>query len=642
MKRNGLNRLLSVVLAVVMLLSCTAVAFAAETKDAGGVFASGTGTKEDPFLIKTADQLAAFSASVNGGEKYEGQYVRLESDLDIIDRQWTPIGGEVEFCGHFDGSGYAISGLTIGTAKEPADLEYVGLFGAIGPNSSIRNLGVANVSIVNKLNDVDNRPMVGALLGSLGKGAVVDACWATGAVASDAKTDQYSYIGGLVGATELNSLICNSWTDVYILGYGYSDNFVGGIVGQVSNKSAVINCATFGEVKDYGNTSSMAATGGVVGACYGTTYACYAMGDVYQDSMDYGDGEVGVANVVGNTPWEIAAYNCYYNTDAKLACNSGELEPRGVGFDVNSYCLGDNEYCFGKKADDMVTEAFAAEMNRALTEDEIAKGQAYFGKDIDFAAMKALTEDGWLAWELWENGRVLPGSPAEPGCDHDYVVTEVVLPTCTTAGYKVYTCTKCCDSYQGDEIAPISCAADTFGDLNKSAWYHDAVDYAVYAGLFNGTSAAAFSPKGTMTRGMLVTVLYRMAGSPEAGEELPFTDVGKDRFYTKAVIWAAENDIVKGTGGTRFEPSKAVTREQLATFLLRYAKYMGYDVTAEGSLEGFPDGSKVSSFAKEAMAWAVGAGLIQGRANGTLDPKGSATRAEVAAILTRFIANIAK
>ena len=642
MKNKGLNRLLSLVLAVVMVLSCTAVALAAEVNDNGGVFASGTGTKDDPFLIKTVEQLKAFAASVNGGTTYKDQYVRLEADLDISGSQWTPIGGETaDFCGDFDGSGYAISGLTIGQAKEPADLEYVGLFGSIGANGAVRNLGVADVKIINRLNDVDNRPMVGALAASLGKNAIVDACWASGMIASDAKTDQYSYIGGLVAATELYSVISNSWTDVKILGAGNSDNFVGGIVGQVANKSLIVNCAAFGAVEDYGGTSLLAAAGGVAGACYGAVYNCYAMGDVYQDATDWGDGEVGAGNVVGNTPWEIAAYDCFFSTDAKLACNSGELEPRAVGFDTNSYCLGDNTYCYGKKADYMGTERFAEDMNKGLADDEIAKAQAYFGKDVDFAALKALAVDGWLTWELWENGRVLPGSPVEPGCEHEYAVTEVVLPTCTAAGYKVYTCAKCADSYQ-EELAVIPCAADTFHDLNKDSWYHDAVDYAVYAGLFNGTGPDTFHPGMTMSRGMLVTVIYRMAGCPEADGTLPFTDVDSTLYYADAVIWAAKNGIVKGVSATEFAPDAPVTREQMMAILLRYAAFKGYAVEDRADLSGYTDSGIISPYALEAVQWAVGAGLVNGRTETTLEPGGYANRAEVAAILTRFIAKVVK
>ena len=147
-----------------------------------------------------------------------------------------------------------------------------------------------------------------------------------------------------------------------------------------------------------------------------------------------------------------------------------------------------------------------------------------------------------------------------------------------------------------------------------------------------------------MNRGMLVTVLYRMEGEPTAeGLTHSFTDVSANRYYTDAVAWAASQGLIQGMTETRFAPEAAVTREQMVTILYRYAGMKGVDLTARGDLSGFPDGDQVKDYAKEAFSWAVGAGIIQGAVNGgvtTLAPRSGSTRAQVAAVLMRYLQNV--
>lgn len=176
----------------------------------------------------------------------------------------------------------------------------------------------------------------------------------------------------------------------------------------------------------------------------------------------------------------------------------------------------------------------------------------------------------------------------------------------------------------------------SFTDVSAGAWYAEAVNYAVENGLFSGTSATTFSPNKKMTRGMLVTVLYRMEGSPETAASTAFSDVLSSDYYAKAVSWAASNGIVSGVSADKFAPSKDITREQLAAILMRYAKYKGEDVTASGDLSAFKDSSSISSYASDAVKWAVGKGYIGGVTSDTIAPKSGATRAQVAAILMRY------
>lgn len=174
-----------------------------------------------------------------------------------------------------------------------------------------------------------------------------------------------------------------------------------------------------------------------------------------------------------------------------------------------------------------------------------------------------------------------------------------------------------------------------FSDVAASSWYSEAVDFVVKRDLFQGTSENSFSPNATMTRGMLVTVLHRLAGKPTGAESNQFVDVG-NQYYADAVKWAVENSIVNGTNKNHFSPNAKVTREQMATILYRYASKMGYDVTQSNELNVFADASQVSPFAENAMEWANAAQLINGTDDKKLNPKGSAARAEVAAILMRF------
>ena len=178
----------------------------------------------------------------------------------------------------------------------------------------------------------------------------------------------------------------------------------------------------------------------------------------------------------------------------------------------------------------------------------------------------------------------------------------------------------------------------SYNDVKAGDWYANAVNYVTLTGLMNGTGDG-FSPNLAINRGMMVTVLYRMAGSPEVTAENPFTDVPADTWYTDAVIWASENDITAGTSDTTFSPTNSLTREQLATFFYRFADFENPDpIEITGDLTGFTDAGQVASYATDAMKWAIGEGLISGTTETTLSPKATATRAQVATILMRYTA----
>lgn len=174
-----------------------------------------------------------------------------------------------------------------------------------------------------------------------------------------------------------------------------------------------------------------------------------------------------------------------------------------------------------------------------------------------------------------------------------------------------------------------------FTDVNTSDWYYNAVQYAYENGIMKGTSSTTFSPDYTTDRGMIVTVLHRMEGTPSVSGT-SFTDVAAGKYYADAVAWAEANDIVNGYGDGIFGPEDPITREQMATILYRYADYKGYDTSVAGSLSTFSDANTISTFAVESMTWAIGSGLINGVGNNVLAPQGSATRSQMATILMRF------
>jgi hypothetical protein len=192
---------------------------------------------------------------------------------------------------------------------------------------------------------------------------------------------------------------------------------------------------------------------------------------------------------------------------------------------------------------------------------------------------------------------------------------------------------------EGGSPAETAAAELPFSDVSESDWFFADVSYAFANGLMDGTSADTFSPKKAATRAMIVTMLWRLEGEPgiSAEEGQSFTDVAEGSYYEKAVAWAAANGIVDGYGDGTFRPGRDITREQLAAIMYRYAQYKGFDLTAEGELSSYEDSGEISAYAKEALSWANGSGLITGHDEKTLDPRGTTLRSQAAAVFHRFM-----
>lgn len=184
---------------------------------------------------------------------------------------------------------------------------------------------------------------------------------------------------------------------------------------------------------------------------------------------------------------------------------------------------------------------------------------------------------------------------------------------------------------------PVLAGGHPFADVPSGIWYEESVEYIYAQGLMSGTGADRFSPMGTMTRAMAVTVLYRLSGSPESAGECPFADVSPEDYYYSAVCWAYHNSITAGTASDRFSPSAHVTREQVVTFLYRCAGFLGAPTGYKlSSISTYADAERVSTYALVPFSWSVTHGIIAGTDETHLSPLASANRAQCAAILARF------
>ena len=213
----------------------------------------------------------------------------------------------------------------------------------------------------------------------------------------------------------------------------------------------------------------------------------------------------------------------------------------------------------------------------------------------------------------------------------DHNLTNQVSEVSLTKNMTVYA------GWRADENPDI--VVNPFTDVSEKDWFYNDAMFVYKNGLMLGTSKTLFSPHGMVTRGMMATILWRMEGSLAPKGENSFTDVEAGRWYADAITWTAENGIFAGYSKDKFGPDDPITREQLTAIFYRYADYKGYKLTITGNLDKFEDADKITDYAKTVMQWAVGNGLIKGKSENLLDPQGTATRAEIAAMLHRFVEN---
>ena len=310
-------------------------------------------------------------------------------------------------------------------------------------------------------------------------------------------------------------------------------------------------------------------------------------------------------------------------------------------------------------ADATYTAQFTATVNRYTATFVNDGGETVKAQNVEYGdtitaprlpARDGMRFEGWASEKTAASAQYVPGDEISVtgACTfypvwhvHHYVAV-VTEPTVSHGGYTTYTC-DCGDSYVADRTDPLPDLSDRFGDVPEN-WAYPGIVYCVEHGLMDGVGEGRFDPEGTLTRAMVVTVLWRQAGEPAATKPCTFTDLTQE-WYKAAVAWAAEAGVVNGRDAATFDPDGAITRQEMATMLYRYAQHRGYDVSRTADLSGFPDSSTVYEYAQTAMAWANANGLVQGDlVDGVnyLDPLGNATRAQAATILMRFCENIAK
>lgn len=378
---------------------------------AESIFASGTGTKADPFVIKTEAQLRAFAASTTGDNAvdYAGQYVALDADI-TLNGAWTPIH---YFAGNFDGRNHTVSGVRIGTELAPLEQKSVGFFDVLANGATLSNLNLTNVAVYGKITADYERPFVGGLVGGnlgMGKNARIDHCSVVGGIVST-EGKQWAYGGGLTASLYLDAYLTNSWTDVTVQVKSTEGLCsAGGLVATNSNGSMIANCAALGDVtaiSGYTTSSKVSASvGGLVGQATGLFHNCYAAGNVAL-TMAITPDEPAVGSLIGQMSTG-RSYNgivtdCYYNSKATVSVNGTSGSATAIGDLVR----GDTNNVAGV---DTSSAAFVDTMNHGLTAEGLAATDKFLtSDDIDFTTdmLIAMRPAAWYGWEARDGKTVL-------------------------------------------------------------------------------------------------------------------------------------------------------------------------------------------------------------------------------------------
>ena len=510
--------------------------------------------------------------------------------------------------------------------------------------------------------------------------ATVKSSYNTGTVTGGSRT------GGVVGYIE-SGVVENCYNTGDVTG-SVDGSDAGGVVGSIEgnvngNESTVSNCYNTGDVTGSGNA------GGVVGKMdseSNTVSYCYYL---EQDGLPgIGTAVTGtVTDVTSKTADEFADPGSFPNLDFKntwtIADMGGFKRPvlKGAQETAVTYTVTVNGSCAEQSGAGKYSEGVSVTVSAGARPGYRFAGWTAEGVTLTNASAETVTFDMpagnvtlTASWDYIvlpsdptypptmdepENGAVTtsPSRPEKgdavtitPKPDEGFEVDEILVKdengkeikvtqnpdgtyTFTQPDGKVtITVTFRCD---GGELCP----GHHLTDVSKDAWYHAAVDYAVEHGIMEGMSPTTFAPRRELTRAEVVQVLYNLEGRPDVTGENIFTDTAK-HWAVDPITWAATTGVVDGYGDDTFRPNNPVSRQEFAQMLYRYAKYKGYDLTAEGDLSQFPDSGKISEWAEVAMKWANGEGLIQGHENGTIDPTGTTIRAQAASILMRFDLNL--
>ena len=632
------------------------------------------GSESNPYVIANIDQLKAFADAVNKGNSYAGKYVVLGANLDLSEIAiWAPIGNSDHgktnaFAGTFDGKGYTVSHVNCGKAGAAASYEAIGFFGVV--SGTVKNLNVQIDKFYNTYSEYNIA--MGGLVGILESKAVIDHCSVTGPdfALSDEGTAA-KVVGGLVGHMKSNSLVANSWSDIYISAGSLALNTqisVGGICGQQAQNSLIANSASFGSVVSTVMTGKL-RVGGLVGQTSGAIYNCYTSSTTKATLMgtdfkaDDAAATTAIGHLIGSSTTGAALYDCYYDKNADQFSNSdmagdpseGKTERRqATGWENGSEGKTDESFIEAKTASELASDAFAMVLN-GNTKNNIKKAASdYFkGKNLLTDAVSTWedkADDGFLSWKL-TGDRVLFGDTAVVTVDVASVAlleqrsvaygtaknalklpetVEVTLSNNKKVNLSVHWT---CDKYDGNTAGDYTFEGTlllTDGITNpKSLKAYVVVkvqpkqDGGNTGGGGSGGGGGGSSGGGSSSGGSGNT-------GNNGSSSTPFLDI-RTHWAKSAIESAVAKGLFAGTSPTTFHPDQAMNRSMLVTVLYRMEK----EPTAEGDGKRFADVPAGAYYAK-AVAWASDKGIVAGYSETQFGPEDTITREQLAVILNRY------
>ena len=633
------------------------------------------GSESNPYVIANIDQLKAFADAVNQGNSYAGKYVVLGANLDLSEIAiWAPIGNSDRgktnaFAGTFDGKGYTVSHVNCGKAGASASYEAIGFFGVV--SGTVKNLNVQIDKFYNTYSGYNIA--MGGLVGILESKAVIDHCSVTGPdfALSDEGTAA-KVVGGLVGHMKSNSLVANSWSDIYISAGSLALNTqisVGGICGQQAQNSLIANSASFGSVVSTVMTGKL-RVGGLVGQTSGAIYNCYTSSTTKATLMgtdfkaDDAAATTAIGHMIGSSTTGAALYDCYYDKNADQFSNSdmagdpseGKTERRqATGWENGSNVKTDESFIKAKTASELTSAAFAAVLNGNLKNTIKSAATAYFqSKNLltgsaDVAGMEDKLDSGFRSWAL-TGDRVLFGDApvttvevksaallerqtvaygtAKSALD----LPKTVEATLSDNTKKTVSVTWSCDTYNGEKTGIYTFTGTLIlpdGITNpKDVKAYIEVQVKEKEGGTSGGGGSGGGGGGSSGGGS------SSGGSGNTGNNgsssTPFLDI-RTHWAKSAIESAVAKGLFTGTSATTFHPDQAMNRAMLVTVLYRMEK----EPTAEGDGKRFADVSAGAYYAK-AVAWASDKGIVAGCSETQFGPEDTITREQLAVILNRY------
>ncbi len=630
-----------------------------------GIFDSGVGTKQNPYVIATVDTLMDFAKSVNAGEDYQDKYVVLGSNLDLSEETWVPIGNSDHgktnsFSGTFDGRGYTVSHVNCGSGSAEVDYEVTGFFGVV--DGTVRNLHISIDKYYNS-HDADGQMIsTGGLVGLLARGGVIDHCSVSGnsQVLSETSGPKAA-VGGLVGQMQSGTLVANCWTDVG-LNYGSLDTdadvSMGGICGKQAQNSLIANSASFGSVPGMIMTGKL-RVGGLVGQASGAIYNSYTssltkanvMGEPSTSGFVNNDPSTAVGHLIGSSTAGAALYDCYYDKTADQFSNEdwaadpeeGKTERRqATGWDNGSEVKTDESFIEAKTPSDLVSDAFAAVLN-GNTKNSIKNAASDYFKSKSLLTDSVSNwedklDDGFLSWKL-TNDRVLFGDTE--------ISTVEVSSVALLQALKVANGTKAEDLNLPEKVE----VKLTTGDTKELAVSWACAEYdATKAGTYTFVGTLKLSGGVTNPKNLKAYVQVTVesgsntggntggggsggsggSGSNTGNDKVLFPDVPKDAYYYDAVKWAVSKGVTNGTDNGMFGSDQPCTRAQIVTFLWRSAG----SPAPKMSVNPFQDVKK-GAYYYDAVLWAVEQGITTGVSQGEFAPDDTCTRSQSVTFLHR-------